>query len=74
MNSYYSPVIFNQQPPLSQTHSPESVKKDFTILSFILQHAVDNGLCKNNPDGLAIQLMMETGITRSDTLAGAGHP
>lgn len=87
---------------LSQTHSPESVKKDFTILSFILQHAVDNGLCKNNPagksirlpkieppekhaytqeqystvysfaknhpDGLAIQLMMETGITRSELL------
>lgn len=29
----------------AQKYAPETVKKDFTILSFILQHAVENGLC-----------------------------
>lgn len=87
---------------MAKTYSPESVKKDYTILAFIMQHAVDNGLCKVNPagksirlpkieppekhtytqkeydtaysfakshpDGLAIMLMMETGITRSELL------
>lgn len=33
---------------IAETYSPESVKKDYTILSFIMQHAVDNGLCKVN--------------------------
>jgi len=87
---------------LALTYSPESVKKDFTILAFILQHAADNGLCKTNPagasirlpkiippekhaytqaeyetvytfakshpNGLAIMLMLETGISRSELL------
>lgn len=87
---------------MAKTYSPESVKKDYTILAFIMQHAVDNGLCKINPagksirlpkieppekhaytqreydivydfakshpNGLAIMLMMETGITRSELL------
>ena len=87
---------------MSQTYAPESVKKDFTILSFIMQQAVENGLCKTNPagkairlpkitppekhaynqeeydivygfakthpHGLAIMLMMETGISRSELL------
>ena len=33
---------------MAKTYSPESVKKDCTILSFILQRAVENGLCKIN--------------------------
>ena len=41
---------------MSKTYAPESVKKDFTILAFILQHAVDNGLCKINPAGKSIRL------------------
>lgn len=87
---------------MAEKYAPETVKKDFTILSFILQHAVENGLCQNNPagksiriprveradktaytqekydkayefakehpDGLAVMLMMETGISRSELL------
>lgn len=87
---------------MSESYSAESVKKDFTIFSFIMQHAADNGLCKANPagksihlpkiqppekhvysqeeyntvyqfaashpQGLAIMLLMETGITRSELL------
>lgn len=87
---------------ISKTYSPESVKKDFTLLSFILQKAVDNGLCRSNPagksirlpkiqppekrsytqaeyntvysfakshpNGLAIRVLMETGLTRSELL------
>lgn len=87
---------------ISKDFAPETVKKDFTILSFILQHAVENGLCKFNPaskairlpkierakktaytqqeydlayefastrtNGLAIMLLMETGISRSELL------
>lgn len=41
---------------LGDTYSPESIKKDFTVLSFILQHAVDNGLCKSNPAKKSIHL------------------
>ena len=87
----------------SKKFAPETVKKDYTILSFILQHAADNDLCKSNPavksirlpkvesqatkraytqvqydtvyafaaqhpKGLAIMLLMETGITRSELL------
>ena len=33
----------------AKKYAPETVKKDFTILSFILQHAVENGLCSANP-------------------------
>lgn len=88
---------------MAETYAPETVKKDFAVLSFIMQLAVDNNLCKTNPasasirlpkyttvhekraytqeeydtvyafaqthpNGLAIMLMMETGITRSELL------
>lgn len=87
---------------MSKKYAPETIKKDFTILTFILQHAVENGLCQVNPalrsiripkveradktaytqdeydtayrfaakhpDGLAIMLMLETGISRSELL------
>lgn len=41
---------------MAKEYSPESVKKDYTILAFIMQHAVDNGLCKTNPAGRSIRL------------------
>lgn len=41
---------------MAQQYSPESVKKDYTVLAFIMQHAVDNGLCKTNPAGKSIRL------------------
>ncbi len=41
---------------MSLTYAPESVKKDFTILAFIMRQAVDNGLCKTNPAGKSIRL------------------
>lgn len=87
---------------IAKKYAPETVHKDFTILSFVLQHAADNGLCKANPasksihlpkieppdkhtynqeeydtvysfakdhiNGLAIMLLLETGITRSELL------
>lgn len=43
----------NQQ---SKIFAPETVKKDFAILSFILQHAAENGLCKINPALQSIRL------------------
>lgn len=87
---------------LTDRYAAETIHKDFSVLSFIMQHAVDNDLCKSNPakksihlpkiippdkdtytqeeydkayafatghpDGLAIMLLMETGITRSELL------
>lgn len=87
---------------ISEKYAPETIKKDITILSFIFQQAVENGICKRNPvlkvirlpkierankrsytqeeydkayvfakehpNGLAIMLMMETGISRSELL------
>lgn len=41
---------------MSVKYAPELVKKDFTILAFILQQAVDNGLCKVNPASKSIRL------------------
>lgn len=41
---------------MSQKFAPETVKKDFTILSFIMQHAVENGLCSANPARKSIRL------------------
>jgi len=41
---------------ISQKYSPETVKKDYTILSFIMQAAVDNGLCSSNPAARSIRL------------------
>ncbi len=87
---------------MAKKYKPETVKKDIAVLSFIMQNAVDNGLCKNNPvaksvrlprveraqktaytqeqydiaysfakahpNGLAIMVLMETGISRSELL------
>lgn len=86
----------------SKKYAPETVKKDFAALSFIMQHAAENGLCKSNPafssirlpkvqradkhtytqeeydkvyafakghpNGLALMLLLETGISRSELL------
>ena len=41
---------------MAGTCSPESVKKDYTILSLIMQHTVDKGLCKVSPAGKSIRL------------------
>lgn len=87
---------------MAKTYRPETIKKDIAVLSFIMQNAVDNGLCRVNPvaksvrlpkieraekttytreqykrvyefakgypNGLAIMLLLETGITRSELL------
>lgn len=87
---------------MAKKYKPETIKKDITVLSFIMQNAVDNGLCKINPvaksvrlpkieraektaytqaqydtvyefakkhpNGLAIMVLMETGISRSELL------
>ena len=37
-------------------YKPETIKKDITALSFIMQHAAENGLCKQNPVTSSIQL------------------
>ena len=41
---------------IAKKYAPETVHKDFTILSFVLQHAADNGLCKANPASKSIHL------------------
>lgn len=53
----------NQQ---AKKYAPETVKKDFTILSFILQHAVENGLCSINP---ALKSIRIPRVERSDKTA-----
>ena len=50
----------------AQKYAPETVKKDFTILSFILQHAVENGFCPVNP---ALKSIRIPRIERSDKTA-----
>ena len=41
---------------ISRGLSPETVKKDFTILAFIMKYAVENGLRPTNPASSAIRL------------------
>lgn len=53
----------NQQ---AKKYAPETVKKDFTILSFILQHAVENGLCPINP---ALKSIRIPRVERADKTA-----
>lgn len=48
---------------MSEKYKPETVRKDFTVLSFIMQHAVDNGICRANPANKSIHLPK---IERSD--------
>lgn len=50
----------------ARKYAPETMKKDFTILSFILQHAVENGLCPANP---ALRSIRIPKIERSDKTA-----
>lgn len=47
----------------SKKYAPETVKKDFTVLSFILQHAADNGLCAANAASKSIILPKYETIT-----------
>lgn len=97
---YHIQAYINQA---SQKYAPETVKKDYNVLSLIFQNAVDNQICTHNPivksiqlpkhepvsgkraysqeqydliysyaknhrDGLAIMLLLETGISRSELL------
>lgn len=50
----------------TKTYKPETVKKDIVVLSFIMQHAVENGLCKSNPVTKSIRLPK---IERADKTA-----
>lgn len=50
----------------SKKYKPETIKKDVTVLGFIMQHAVDNGLCKINPVTKSIRLPK---IERADKTA-----
>ena len=49
-----------------KTYKPETIKKDIAVLSFIMQHAVENGLCKSNPVTKSIRLPK---IERADKTA-----
>lgn len=50
----------------TKIYKPETVKKDVAVLSFIMQHAVENGLCKSNPVTKSIRLPK---IERADKTA-----
>ena len=50
----------------TKTYKPETVKKDIAVLSFIMQHALENGLCKSNPVTKSIRLPK---IERADKTA-----
>lgn len=41
---------------ISKELKPETVKKDFAAMAFIMRYAVENGLCKTNPASSAIRL------------------
>ena len=49
-----------------KTYKPETVKKDIAVLSFVMQHAVENGLCKSNSVTKSIRLPK---IERADKTA-----
>lgn len=40
----------------AQKYSPETVKKDYAVLSFVMQIAQENGLCSMNPASKSIHL------------------
>lgn len=50
----------------TKTYKPETIKKDIAVLSFIMQHAEENGLCKSNPVTKSIRLPK---IERADKTA-----
>lgn len=41
---------------MAKKYKPETIKKDIAVLSFIMQNAVDNGLCKTNPVAKSVRL------------------
>ena len=41
---------------MKSQYKPETIKKDFTVFAFIMQNAVENGLCRQNPAGKSIRL------------------
>ena len=51
---------------MARVYKPETVKKDFTVFSFIMQNACDNGLCRANPAAKSIRLPK---IERADKTA-----
>lgn len=50
---YHIQAYINQA---TQKYAPETVKKDYNVLSLIFQNAVDNQICTHNPIVKSIQL------------------
>lgn len=53
----------------SKKYSPETVKKDFAVLSFIMQTAADNGLCKSSPVTKTIRLPRYETVTKKESFS-----
>lgn len=53
----------------AKQYSPETVKKDYAVLSFIMQAAVDNGLCKSSPVTKTIRLPKYETVTKKETFS-----
>ena len=53
----------------AKKYSPETVKKDYAVLSFIMQAAVDNGLCKTSPVTKTIRLPQYTTVTKKEAFS-----
>lgn len=53
----------------AKKYSPETVKKDFAVLSFIMQAAVDNGLCKSSPVTKTIRLPKYETVTKKEAFS-----
>lgn len=53
----------------AKKYSPETVKKDFAVLSFIMQAAVDNGLCKSSPVTKTIRLPKYKTVTKKEAFS-----
>ena len=53
----------------AKKYSPETVKKDYAVLAFIMQTAVDNGLCKNSPVTKTIRLPKYETVTKKEAFS-----
>ena len=53
----------------AKKYSPETVKKDFSVLAFIMQAAVDNGLCKSTPVTKTIRLPRYTTVNKKEAFS-----
>ena len=53
----------------ARRYSPETVKKDFAVLSFIMQAAVDNGLCKSSPVTKTIRLPKYETVSKKEAFS-----